>query len=36
LGINSTIGNRSYTPTTFSKDENVQNHASDISMMSYQ
>jgi hypothetical protein len=28
LGINSTIGNRTYTPTAFSKDEILQNHAS--------
>jgi hypothetical protein len=28
LGINSTNGNRTYTPTTFSKDEILQNHAS--------
>jgi hypothetical protein len=28
LGINFTIGNRTYTPTTFSKDEILQNHAS--------
>jgi hypothetical protein len=28
LGINSTIGNRTYNPTTFSKDEILQNHAS--------
>jgi hypothetical protein len=28
LSINSTIGNRTYTPTTFSKDEILQNHAS--------
>jgi hypothetical protein len=26
LGINSTIGNRTYTPTAFSKDEILQNH----------
>jgi hypothetical protein len=28
LGINSTTGNRTYTPTTFSRDEILQNHAS--------
>jgi hypothetical protein len=28
LGINSAIGNSTYTPTTFSKDEILQNHAS--------
>ena len=28
LGINSTIGNHTYTPTAFSKDEILQNHAS--------
>ena len=28
LGINSTISNRTYTPTAFSKDEILQNHAS--------
>jgi hypothetical protein len=28
LGINSTIGNRTYTQTTFSKDKILQNHAS--------
>ena len=28
LGINSTSGNRTYTPTSFSKDEVLQNHAS--------
>jgi hypothetical protein len=28
LGINSTIGNHTGTPTTFSKDEILQNHAS--------
>jgi hypothetical protein len=28
LGINSAIGNRTYTPATFSKDEILQNHAS--------
>jgi hypothetical protein len=28
LGINSAIGNRTYTPTTFSKDEILQIHAS--------
>jgi hypothetical protein len=27
-GINSTISNRTYTPTAFSKDEILQNHAS--------
>ena len=28
LGINSTLGNRTYTPTALSKDEILQNHAS--------
>ena len=28
LGINSTFGNRTYTPTALSKDEILQNHAS--------
>jgi hypothetical protein len=28
LGINSTISNRTYTPTAFSKDEILKNHAS--------
>jgi hypothetical protein len=27
LGINATFGNHIYTPTTFSKDEILQNHA---------
>jgi hypothetical protein len=28
IGIHSTMGNRTYTPTTFSKDEILQSHAS--------
>jgi hypothetical protein len=28
LGITAAIDNRTYTPTTFSKDEILQNHAS--------